>query len=179
MTALLSGLFLVSSLGLASCGGEVPPNFEDFPLDVQATLRWGTEGDTNIYLDLTITNNTDMTVKEMSYYSERRAFFDTETPHFGNSVLSLEFSDGGLKPHTTIERALQLLSPEYVYNGKVAKEVECELIIWWIRYDKKGADWGDKLIEQHFLDEHGRPNLVSDMYAKGHSVEIANSKNPF
>ena len=47
MAVLLSALLLVSSFGFTSCQDEpVEPNFENFPLDVQADLRWGTEYNT-------------------------------------------------------------------------------------------------------------------------------------
>ena len=79
MAVLLSALLLVSSFGFTSCQDEpVEPNFENFPLDVQADLRWGTEYNTAVYLDLTITNNTDMTVMEAWYYIEQRLFSDSE-----------------------------------------------------------------------------------------------------
>ena len=183
MAVLLSALLLVSSFGFTSCQEElVEPNFEDFPLDVKADLRWGTEYDNNIYLDLTITNNTDMTVMEAWYYIDRDLFSDSEMLYSSHSIRSIEFfRNGGLKPHTTIEHTLEF-SPSYVYNGVVATEAECErFIIWWIKYDKKGADWGDRYIQQHYLDEHNGVSPIGEwnFYANGHYVDVANSPNPF
>lgn len=184
MAVLLSVLLLVSSFGFTSCQDEpVEPNFENFPLDAQADLRWGTGYDNNIYLDLTITNNTEMTVMEAWYYIEQRLFSDSEGHwiYSGHGVQSIEFLDGGLKPHTTTEHTLKF-SPSYVYNGVVATEAECEhFIIWWIKFDKKGADWGDRYSQQHYLDEHGDsdPNGDYYFYSSGYHVDVANSPNPF
>ncbi len=184
MAVLFSVLLLVSSFGFTSCQDEtVEPNFENFPLDVQAALRWGTEYDNNIYLDLTVTNNTDMTVMEAWYYIDRKLFFDIEG-HYDTShgVRSIEFfRDGGLKPHTTIEHTLKF-SSSYVYDGVVATEAECErFIIWWIKFDKKGADWGDRYSQQHYLDEHDDSDSIRDyyFYSNGYHVDVANSQNPF
>jgi hypothetical protein len=185
MAVLFSALLLVSSFGFTSCQDEtVEPNFENFPLDVQANLRWGTEYDTSVYLDLTITNNTDMTVMEAWYYIDRKLFSDSEGHwlYSSHGVRRLEFfRDGGLEPHTTIEYTLEF-SPSYVYNGVVATEAKCErFIIWWIKYDKKGADWGDQYSQQHYLDEHDGVSPIGEwnFYANGHYVDVANSPNPF
>jgi len=122
-----------------------------------------------------------MTVKEMRYHYLRRADFDTGASLYSQNTSGLEFLGDGLKPHTTVERTCTLPTSEYVLDADVATAMECKLTIWWIKYDKKGADWGDRFIERHFLDEHEGSGSInaSDMYAKGYIIEIVGSKNPF
>ena len=176
----LLGTVLVSSFGFTSCKDTpITPNFENFPLDIQASLRWGTGSDAGIYLDLTITNNSNMDVKYAWYFMDSRGLFDTAGTINHQRVSRIEFPNGGLKPHATIEITL---GPNiiYVYKGDVATVIECDLIFWWVIFDKKGADWGDPKIEERCLeDAHNGSLNLPNCYSEGYHVDVANSKNPY
>ena len=179
-SVLLLGIFLISSLGFTSCKDTpITPNFENFPLDIEASLRWGTGYDTTVYVDLIIINNTHMVVDRAWSFLSIDGPSDTTGTSSNQCISQIVFPGGGLKPNDIASVSIDS-GIKYVYEGNIAADIECEMIFWWVKFDKKGADWGDPKIDQRCPEEviNGTLDRIN-CYSEGYHIDVVSPVNPY
>jgi len=99
LTFLSCVMLLTASVALAACSKTIPEYTGD-PISVKGTFRWA--DDDWIYLDLTITNNTNVEIKNARLDSTVNYIFEDGSSGIGQegqgNLSSLTASKKGIKP---------------------------------------------------------------------------------
>jgi len=140
-------MLFATSLGILACG-KVIPEYTGDPISTQGTFRWADDG--ILYLDLTITNNTNVEIK--GAYIERkldttRADGYVSTPTSSDGVFQeLLASKKGIKAHQSATFTIQIIRHD---TTSINPMVSCDYTMTFTRLTFK--NYGDMYLTENPL----------------------------
>ena len=118
-------------LSLSACSNKYEPVFDNFPLTIEASIRW--VSDRTAYLDLKITNNGKKTAWDMA--ADISAGKVGGVKHInmgGNGMLSDGHQNNKLKPGKTITQSVFLDMRNI--NFPEFHSLQVEIMVYWIGF---------------------------------------------